>query len=63
MSNKPRGTRAREQREVEIGQYEDHLYTTGWGKYFARPSQVRAGAKKLRDVVRADERRLTIAAR
>ena len=36
---------------------EDHLYRTVWGKYHARPSQIKAGARKLLDVLMAISRR------
>lgn len=44
--------------KAELTALEDHLYRTVWGKYYARPSQVRAAAKKLRDRLNADARRL-----
>lgn len=47
----------------ELRSLEDHLYRTVWGKYYARPSQVRAAARKLRDRLNADGRRIAKAAR
>jgi hypothetical protein len=36
---------------------EDALYLTTWGKHFARPAQVRAGARKMLDIATAQNRK------
>jgi hypothetical protein len=48
----------RNDRAMAIREIEHHLETsTVWGKYKARPSQVRAAARKLFDVLSAQVRR------
>lgn len=36
-------------REFLLARIEDELYMTVWPKHFARPAQVRAGARKIFD--------------
>jgi hypothetical protein len=47
----------REARQQRLNRLEGFLYGTKWGKHFARPAQIRAGAKKLLDVLTAQARR------
>ena len=58
-NKKSEGAIARERVREELAEVEGYLYKTAWGKYFARPSQIRAAAKKLRDRLNGDARKIT----
>jgi hypothetical protein len=51
-------TFSKDRREKLLKIIEDRLYGTAWGKHCARPSQVRAAAKKALDRARADVKKI-----